>query len=72
MRIKEQILRKVNARIQNSNASKETKIHSQNIVFAMDISKRLAEITVDKTASYMKALHINNVLHDIWRSLEVF
>lgn len=70
--VREIILRKINTRVQKSNVSKEMKISSENAVLVMDIAKRLAEITSDKSASYSKELHINAKLRDIMRSLEVF
>ena len=70
--VREIILRKINTRVQKSNLSKEMKIASENAVLVMDITKRLAEIASDKSASYSKELHINAKLRDIMRSLEVF
>ena len=70
--VRERILRKINTRVQKSNMSKEMKIAPENAVLAMDIAKRLVEIASDKSASYLKKLHINATLRDIMRSLEVF
>lgn len=65
MKLKEKIIRKVNASVQNSSASEETKLFTENMVLAIDIFKRLAELTSDKETGYAQRKQLNENLRHI-------
>lgn len=70
MKLKEKLIRKINAGVQKSSMSEETKLFTENTVLVMDISKKLAELASDSDASYAQRKQLNNKLHHIIEELQ--
>lgn len=62
MNLKEKMIRKINDHVQKSSMGAETKLFSQNTVLAMDICKKLADLTSDKSAGYAQRKKLNEKL----------
>lgn len=65
MSLKEKMIRKINAHVQKSGMSADTKLLAQNTVLAMDICKKLSALTSDKSASYAQRKNLNDKLRYI-------
>ena len=70
IKMKEKMVRKINATIQQSNFSERTKLISENGVLALDISKKLFDLAVDTDLSSEQILHLNNTMRYILDILE--
>ena len=70
MNLKEKVIRKINAHVQKSGMSKETKLFTENGVLATDICKKLSEITSDSSASYAQRKQLNEKLLHIMEELQ--
>lgn len=65
MKIKEKFLRRVNAHVQNSNVSCDTKLYFENVVLTVDILNQLEVLTSDKSVGFERLRCINSKLRDI-------
>ena len=70
MKLKEKVIRKINARVQKSDMSKETKLLTENAVLVMDICRKLSEIASDSSASYAQRKRLNEKLLHIMEELQ--
>lgn len=65
MNLEEKMIRKINAHVQKSGMSAETKLVAQNTVLAIDICKKLSALASDKSASYAQRKDLNDKLRYI-------
>ena len=70
MKIKEKIIRKVNAYVQESNMSEEAKLFSENAILTIDICKKLSEIVTDNNTSYAQQKQLNEKMRRLMKELD--
>lgn len=70
MKLKEKAIRKINAHVQKSDMSKETKLFTENTVLVIDICKKLSEIASDSNSSYAQRKQLNEKLLHIMEELQ--
>lgn len=69
MKLKEKLIRKINAYVQNSSMSEETKLFTENTVLMMDVAKKLGEMVSDRDAGYAQIKQLNDKLRHILEEL---
>ena len=71
MKMKEKLVRWANDTLKKSNASKEAKLTSANVILTIDIAKRLSEaVSAAEDLGYDQCMRLNDKLSWILKELQ--